>query len=511
LLQDKLSEELRQEAGHEAHKLAGSLGMFGADEGSRIAKAIEPLLEYKTLEQEQLTHLSQLVNQLRRELHHITDGTIAELLPSPIPQVTDERPHLLVVADPVQTTAVSREAAIWGLRSHPVATLVEARQHVGQQHPDVVLLDLPGDLHPAKPAFSLAEALAFLADLSHHSPPIPVVVLTEQKLLLDRVKITRLGARRVLQKPVTATQTLETIAQVLAHTRTAATRVLVVDDDPEVLTVLQTLLEPWGLRVSTLDDPLRFLETLSATSPDLLMMDVDMPHINGIELCQVVRNDPQWSSLPILFLTVHTDAETMHRVFTAGADDFIHKPIIGPELITRILNRLERSRLQRSWLNKDALTGVTNRHTAVQELTQRLQDRQRDQPFCIAIVQVDQCQAINQQYGYEAGDQVLSRFGQLLRRTFHSEDVVGRWGGTEFIIGMAGMSKHDGMRRLSEVVENLQAQPFMAINGDSFWVQCTAGVVQCPQDGTELQPLYQVARQILRQAQATGGDRVQCS
>lgn len=510
LLQDKLSEELRQQAEREAHKLAGSLGMFGSDTGSQIAKAIEPLLESGTLQQEQLTHLSQLVNQLRWELQHITDGMLAEVLPIALPKVTDERPQLLVIADQAQVAALDKEVESWGVRSLQVTTLSAARTRINQQRPDVVLLDLPGT-QTAKPAFSLAEALAFLAELSHYSPPIPTVVFTEQEHLMDRVRITRLGARRVLQKPVTAAQALETIAQVLEHTRTAETRVLVVDDDPDVLTVLQTLLKPWGIRVSTLDDPLRFLEALTATSPNLVILDVEMPHINGIELCQVVRNDPQWSGLPILFLTVHTDAETMHRVFAAGADDFIAKPIVGPELVTRILNRLERSRLQQSWLDRDALTGVANRHKAAQELTQRLQNREDKQPFCVAVLQVDQMQTINQQYGYDAGDRVLSRLGQLLRQTFHSEDVVGRWGGTEFVIGMAGMSKHDGMRRLSEVVQNLQTQFLMAVEGEAFWVQCTAGVVQGPLDGTDLQTLYQAASQVLRQTQATGGDRIQCS
>lgn len=511
LLQDQLSDELRQQAEHEVHKLAGSLGMFGSDAGSRIARAIEPLLECETLEQEQLTQLSQLVNQLRWELQHITDGMIADLLPTAIPKATDERPLLLVIADQTQAAAFSDAAKRWGMRSQQVSTLVEARKRIDQSHPDIVLLDLPGHSQSSRPAFSVSEALAFLAELSHYCPPIPTVVLTEQEHLMDRVRITRLGARRVLSKPVIAAQALETIAQVLEHTRTAETRVLVVDDDSEVLTVLQTLLEPWGIRVSTLDDPLRFLEALTATSPDLVILDVEMPHISGIELCQVVRNDPQWSDLPILFLTMHTDTETMHRVFAAGADDFIAKPIVGPELVTRILNRLERSRLQHSWLDRDALTGVANRRKATQELTQRLHHRQDKQPFCVAVLQVDQMQTINQQYGYDTGDRVLSRLGQLLRQTFHSEDVVGRWGGTEFVIGMAGMSKHDGMRRLSEVVQNLQTQFLMAVEGEAFWVQCTAGVVQCPTDGTDLPTLYRAASQVLRQTQATGGDRIQCS
>ena len=72
-----------------------------------------------------------------------------------------------------------------------------------------------------------------------------------------------------------------------------------------------------------------------------------MPYVKGIELCQVVRNDPRWSGTAILFLTVHNNAEILNQVFSAGADDFVNKPIVGSELVNRIINRLERSKLLR--------------------------------------------------------------------------------------------------------------------------------------------------------------------
>ena len=75
----------------------------------------------------------------------------------------------------------------------------------------------------------------------------------------------------------------------------------------------------------------------------MLILDLEMPELSGIDLCQVVRNDPRWSELPVLFLSTHRDMETVNRVFTAGADDYVSKPILGPELIARVLNRLERA------------------------------------------------------------------------------------------------------------------------------------------------------------------------
>ncbi len=109
-------------------------------------------------------------------------------------------------------------------------------------------------------------------------------------------------------------------------TKVIPAKIMAVDDDPQILSAMETLLQPWGLKLATLAEPLQFWTILAEFSPDLLIVALEMPHFSGIELCQAVRNSPQWSSLPILFLTVHHEAEIIHQVFSAGADDFVSKP-----------------------------------------------------------------------------------------------------------------------------------------------------------------------------------------
>ncbi|MDZ8087312.1 MAG: response regulator [Nostoc sp. DedQUE12b] len=141
-------------------------------------------------------------------------------------------------------------------------------------------------------------------------------------------------------------QVLETVTQPLQNDSYTEIKILVVDDDPQIQAFLQTLLSPWGLKAIALEDPRQFWETLEVVTPDMLILDVELPYTNGIELCQLVRNDSRWCELPILFLTVHSDAEMVNQVFSVGADDFVSKPIVGPELVTRIVNRLERMKLR---------------------------------------------------------------------------------------------------------------------------------------------------------------------
>lgn len=494
LLQNKLSEELRQQAEQEIHRLAGSLGMFGAEQGSRLAQEIEPLFQRgRSLSRQQMQLLPKLVAALRQELQHLNDEHAVAWIDEPM----DKRPWLLVVSsNPTLTMQLQEASSSWGIRVQITSNSVTAREQITEAHPDVVLLDFAKahmSVGSAGSAGSSENDLMLLSELSACTPPVPALVLTDQDELVDRVKVARLGGRR-LQQPITATQILEAVNHVLQHTRPMQAMVLVVDDDVQVLAALQRLLIPWGLQVSVLDNPLLFLDALEANPPDLLILDIEMPHISGIELCQVVRNDPRWSRLPILFLTAHTNAETMHQVFAAGADDFVCKPIIGPELVTRILNRLERTHLLKSLAELDALTGVANRRKSTEALSQFLQwcDHCR-QPFCLALVELDQLKQINQQYGHAAGDRVLARFGELLRRSFCTEDVVGRWGGQEFVVGMAGMGKAEGIQRILDVQQAWRQFEFEA-DGASFQVSLRAEVVQYLQDGTDLQTLYRTAR-----------------
>ena len=220
-------------------------------------------------------------------------------------------------------------------------------------------------------------------------------------------------------------------------------------------------------------------------------------------------------------------------MFAAGADDYVSKPIIAPELVTRILNRLERSRLLRNMAETDAMTGVANRRKLTQELSRflRLANNQ-SQPLCLAILAVNHFKQINEHYGYEVADRLLCRLGALLRRSFRSDDVVGRWGGVEFVIGMYGMTLKEGVERLAEILETLSQIPIpISIpnrdldlgpadtphqftdrstnhKGTKFQVTFSAGVAEYPQDGADLQALYRAAKSLLNQASSAGQNRV---
>jgi diguanylate cyclase (GGDEF)-like protein len=500
LLEGELHDELRRRAEQESHKLAGSVGSFGFKEASRLACEMERSFRAgSNLGQAQALPLSELAAALRRELESRPVGQSIEFSAP----TSDSRPVLLVVdSDRGLAQQLVAEAGNREIRVEVANELSAAQELLGHCQPDVALLDLslPQDER---------NSLRLLEDLAARDPAVPTLVLTARDSLIDRVEVARRGGRGFLQKPLPPSEVLDAVMQLLNRMSALESKILVVDDDPSVLAALKALLEPKRIRVITLGEPLRFWEVLERTSPNLLILDVEMPHLNGIELCKVVRNDPRWSGIPILFLTTHTDAETVQQVFEAGADDFATKPVVRPELLTRISNRLEHDRLYRMFVETDPLTGVANRRKSTTMLNQliRLASRHH-QPFSFAMLDLDKFKQVNDTHGHAAGDQVLRKLGTVMLKTFRGEDVVARWGGEEFAVGMFGMRQQDAVQRMTGMLDAFRQVVFTSPAGVGFRVTFSVGVAQYPEEGVELQSLYRAADKALYQAKKAGRNRV---
>ncbi len=336
----ELTDELQERAIQEAHKLAGSLGPFGYLEGSNLARKIEYLLMSPTpLGPAETRQLEEWTRRLSEELTKPPTESSLE-----VPAPAKARTLLVVDSDRAIATALNAQAANLGMTVESALTLTAARKAIARTPPELILLDIACPETSTSPGKNAG--LRWLQEVAHEFPTLPILVFTALDNLADRVAVSRCGGRGFLLKPATSDQILKAIAQVLPPKATPEAKVLIVDDDPAALAVMKELLQPWGLEVTTLDNPEKFWEILTAVGPHLLILDLEMPKFNGIDLCQVVRQDPNWGDLPILVVTAHTDAQSLRQVFAVGADDFIGKPIVGPELVTRITSRIERDRFR---------------------------------------------------------------------------------------------------------------------------------------------------------------------
>lgn len=331
LLAGTLDFTQQQSVAQEAHRLAGALGSFGYETGSQLARSIEQLLT-NPLTLAAVDQYSNLVADLKQELLKPPTPLAAR-----IPEFTSTPVVLVIDQDAAFTAQLKQNAFAWGVRVEVVTDLTVAQHRIGETAPRAVLLSLQ-DAIDAK--------LTWLRELETQFPTVPVLVITEQDSLTERVVVSRFGIKRFLHKPISTAEVFEAITHVLPKAQTPVAKVLVLDDDQMMLDILHELLQPWGLQVTTLNDPQQFWDVLTAMKPDLLVMDLEMPTFSGIDLCRVVRQDAKWGNLPILVVTAHTSMESIQQVFAAGADDFISKPVVGPELVTRVISRIDRSRLQ---------------------------------------------------------------------------------------------------------------------------------------------------------------------
>jgi DNA-binding response OmpR family regulator len=325
-----LTAALRQEGKQTVHKLIGSLGVYGFPQGSVLARQVEDLLHPDlSLEAAERQQMTQLMAALRHEVSQPPRAATAS--PTPLAPLSEV---LVVDGDTALTERLQAEALARSLHFTIAPHPGTAQASLDRKRPDVLLVDLAVvDRHK--------DGWSWLETLKQQYSQRPVLIVMGRDHLDDRLAAARLGAQAFLQKPVTVEQIFQAIQAALHPAAAPVGTVLAVDDDPIMLHRLATVLAPWGLKVITLLDPDRFWAVLTSSAPDLLILDIEMPGFNGIELCQVVRHDSQWGDLPILFLTAHHEVDLIVRAFAAGGDDYIRKPILEQELVARVLNRLE--------------------------------------------------------------------------------------------------------------------------------------------------------------------------
>jgi diguanylate cyclase (GGDEF)-like protein len=334
------------------------------------------------------------------------------------------------------------------------------------------------------------------------------VAISEQLLAL------REALQGVPQPPAAAPSSHERALSLSASTPSAedsleGSKILLVDDDAQITRALTTLLKRRGITVTAINDPLRFWSVLEETKPNLIMLDFEMPKLSGAELCRVVRNDLRWSELPVVFLTGHTDQDSVHRVFAAGADDYVGKPFVPAELMMRLESRLIGVKARRAPTDTDPVTGLAtaSRTTEVIDRFLRLARRKSD-PYSIGALEIDALASLIETYGRSIGDRVLRSIGELLPKSFRGEDVVGWWGGAEFMIGMYGSSKEHAAIKLTQISNKIAEQSFLADDGRGVRVVCSGGVAQYQVDGDSVSALRQKASEVLQQVREIGVNRV---
>jgi diguanylate cyclase (GGDEF)-like protein len=338
---------------------------------------------------------------------------------------------------------------------------------------------------------------------------LPLAFISGQALVKDRVEAAHAGASLYLDKPLES-DSLEKAVQHLVNIRQGGRpRILICDDDEFFCNTVALVLRNEGMIVRILHEPSLILETMQEYPPELLLLDVMMPGVNGFEVCRMLRQIPRWQDLPIIFLTGQTGVEARLEAFRSGGDDYLPKPVVNEELLTRVKVRLDRARMLKDRSDKDTTTGLLLRRAFSEQLSAILAEAQRlKTTFTICLLDVDHFKKVNDTYGHLAGDKVLAGLGQLLSRRFRVDDLRGRWGGEEFILAFKRETKTTMHLAVQRVLDEFNRMVFTGDKGEEFTNSFSGGIAEYPVDGESVFELVKVSDRRLYLAKRRGRHQI---
>ena len=220
-------------------------------------------------------------------------------------------------------------------------------------------------------------------------------------------------------------------------------RILLVDDDPLILRVLQTHLKAFG-EITTASCGEEALLKIAKEMPDLVILDVDMPGMDGYATCRAVKGNPETTDLPVVFITTFDDVESETRALNMGGADFIRKPVNPAVLQARVKTQLalrHKTEELRRLNNLDGLTQISNRRAFDEVLVLEWRRALRNQsPLSLLMVDIDHFKQFNDTYGHLVGDERLRAIAERLSGWVGPGELLARYGGEEFVLLMPGSS-----------------------------------------------------------------------
>jgi two-component system, cell cycle response regulator len=221
--------------------------------------------------------------------------------------------------------------------------------------------------------------------------------------------------------------------------------ILITEDDPHIAELLQTILTSKGYKTHWVNSGEKALEKVREVHPDLILLDVILPHLNGYEVCARLKKDPDFSNIPVIFVTVSAETDNKVVGLRMGGHDYITKPFDLEELLARIetvlrvKNEQETLRTQNRRLAEmsvtDPLTGLYNRRFLNERMLEELDRAQRYQyPISCLMLDIDNFKEVNDSKGHIQGDRILQEISVLLKNCSRVVDIPVRYGGEEFLL-----------------------------------------------------------------------------
>ena len=294
--------------------------------------------------------------------------------------------------------------------------------------------------------------------------------------------------------------------------------VLIAEDDPVSRRILETFLVKWGYDVTVVTDGEAALAVLEGdAAPRLAVLDWMMPGLEGVQVCQRIRGRADRPYVYVLLLTARTEKQDLLRGLELGADDYLTKPFDAAELRARIRVGERILNLQDDLISAreelrfrathDGLTGIPNRAMVMEALSREAARQVREgQPFGVVLADIDHFKNINDTYGHLCGDDVLKAVVERMKACIRAYDVIGRYGGEEFLIVVPAVEPSGAMALAERIRRTVESQPVRTPPGEVS-VTVSLGVAVSDPKRTSAPELLRLADEALYRAKDGGRNR----
>lgn len=461
---------------HKFHTLAGSAGTFGFPQLGKLAKNLELQLK-DWMAGEAAPDLSAINSFMtifqQVQYAHQSGHQVMNLTSARLDLMHDQKVLIYVLEDDEETANhLTLTLATFGYQIQSYKRIAELDQALKTKLPDALILDIS---LPDEEQSGLEYIAGFQQSLVE---ALPVLVLTSHDSFDHHLQAVRIGARGYFIKPLNTTALEARLQRLLAVRRREAFRVLIVDDDQLLAEHYALVLQGAGLRAEILLDPSKIYDGLNRFRPDVVLLDVLMPDCSGPELAQLIRLQDEWLSVPIIYLSSETDGERQLAALVKGGDDFLTKPITDTALIVAVFARAQRARQLADMMTKDSLTGLLQHARVKERLSHELQRSERTgEPLSVVMLDIDHFKKVNDSYGHLIGDQVISSLANLLKQQLRKTDIIGRYGGEEFLLILPDCNQQQALGLVEQLRQSFASLPF-SFDYQNFHCTFSAGISQ---------------------------------
>lgn len=510
---------LHRELHRKVHNIKGTAASFGLQSLSQVAIQTESLLknyqDKKTAPGQSLfSSLSRLIDELRLEVEQATQVNSTsepifqniDLNTSSVQPGNHIKGQLIYICDddPLLLQNLQVQLACF---AYTIETFMEPKQMleaIQLNPPDVIIMDIE---FPNGEQVS-NDCIGRLQQVQGQGRKIPIIFISARDDFQARLYAVQTGGTAYFTKPFKVMELVESLDGILAPYQPEPHRILIIDDDSKMAELHRLILQEAGMTVRVIHSVKTVLEVINDFKPDLILVDMYMPLCNGRELAKLIRQVPDFLSMPIVYLSSETDAKEQFSALRVGADGFLTKPIKPERLISEVLLRTERMDAIRSLMVRDSLTGLLN-HTTILNLleTSISGTKRRNETLCFAMLDVDYFKQVNDGHGHAIGDQVLLALSRILKQRLRKSDFVGRYGGEEFAVILPNVDLDRAKAIIDELRIAFQQVTFNTPQGE---FSCTlSGGVACYPEFPTMQDLVNHADKALYIAKNEGRNRIE--